>query len=244
MSDPGMSRAPTAALAWSGVAFAAFFLVGWVGFVHWVPPLSPAETAEETAARYRDRTDSLRFGFLLVFLGQIAFPLFGAAIAAQTRRISQAPPALSYAQLAAVGCANMAMVGPLIVFFVAAFRPDRAPETTQLLNDFAWVSFMVAFPPFVAWAWTIGLAILFDTTEAPVYPRWSGYVCLFVGLVQMPAGALVFSTHGAFAWNGLFAFWLPAPFFFAWILMMTWLTAAASKTSERIDQASRMLQHV
>jgi hypothetical protein len=234
-----MGRTLKQCLAWSGLVFAAFFVVGWLGVVHWVPPPAPSSTADVTAARYRDRTDQIRLGFLIVFLGQIAFPMFGAAIAAQTRRIRQAPRALSYAQLVALGCANMAMVGPITIFFVAAFRPERAPETTQLLNDIAWLSFMVAFPPFVAWAFAIGMAILCDTSAEPIYPRWSGYFCVFVGIIQMPAGALVFFKTGPFAWNGLFPFWLPAGVFFGWIVAMSCLTAAASRTPDPADDPVR-----
>jgi hypothetical protein len=240
-----MSKSIQSGLAWCGLAFAGFFIVGWLGFVHWVPPLAPSDSADTTAARYQDGTSRIRIGFLIVFLGQIAFPLFGAVVATQTRRIREAPRALSYAQIAAVGCANMAMVGPLTIFFVAAFRPERAAESTQLLNDIAWVSFMVAFPPFVAWAFTVGLAILCDTTPRPIYPRWSGYFCIFVGLMQMPAGALVFFRTGAFAWNGLIPFWVPAFAFFGWILTMTWLTAAATKTPPPVDDRFReSLHHV
>src|SRR5581483_5487397 len=189
-----------------GYAFAAIFLVGALGVAHWFPPLAPSDTAEATAAIYRTETLGIRTGLLIVFLGQILFPFLGAAIAAQTREIPGAGRVLSYAQLAAVGSASMAMVGPLAVFFATAYRPERAPELTQALNDVGWIAFMVAFPPFVAWAVAVGAAILSDISSRPGYPRWSGYASILVGLGQMPAGLLIFFTTGPFAWNGLFAF--------------------------------------
>jgi hypothetical protein len=204
-----MHRSVQLGCAWCGYLFAAFFVAGALGIVHWVPPLSPADSALATATEYRDRAGQIRLGFLVVFVGQIAFPLFGAAIAEQTRRIRTAPRALSYAQVASVGCASMAMCGPIATFFVAAFRPERAPEATQLLNDLAWVVFMVSFVPFVSWAFAIGAAVLCDTTDTPVYPRWSGYLCIVVGLVQMPAGLLIFFKTGPFAWNGIIGYWIP-----------------------------------
>lgn len=224
-----MNRTAQLVCAYCGYVFAIFFIIGALGIVHWVPPLPPSNSALATAAEYRGRTTQIRLGFLVMFIGQIAFPLFGAAIAGQTRRIGQAPRAVSYAQVASVGCASMAMCGPIATFFVAAFRPERPPELTQVLNDLAWVVLMVSFVPFVAWAFAIGLAVLCDTGDRPVYPRWSGYLSVVVGLVQMPAGLLVFFKTGPFAWNGVFSFWVPAFDFFGWVLVMTALTIKATK---------------
>jgi len=223
--------APSARIwcARSGYGFAAIFLVGAVGVAHWFPPLAPSDTAEVTAALYRSDTATIRIGLLIVFLGQILFPFLGAAIAAQTREIPGVGRVFGYVQVAAVGAASIAMVGPLAVFFATAFRPERAPELTRLLNDLGWITFMVAFPPFVAWAVAVGAAILGDGSERPAYPRWSGYLSIMVGLGQSPAGLLIFFTTGPFAWNGIFAFWIPALCFFGWILTITALTVRAAR---------------
>jgi MFS family permease len=228
--------------AWCGYGFAAFFIVGALLVAHWFPPLDPGDSALQTATIYRDRTGEIRLGLLIVFVGQVMFPFFGAAIAGQTRRIRQAAPALSYTQIASVGCASMAMIGPLATFFVTAYRPERSPETTQLLNDLAWIVFMVSFVPFVSWAVAVGLAILSDTTDTPIYPRWSGYLSIAVGLIQMPAGLLIFFKSGPFAWNGLFSLWIPAFDFFGWIIAITALTISAIRKRTPSDTAGA-LQH-
>jgi MFS family permease len=230
------------ACAWCGYGFAAFFLVGALLVAHWFPPLDPGDSALATATVYREQTSQIRIGLLIVFVGQVMFPFFGGAIAGQTRRIRQAAPALGYTQIASVGCASMAMVGPLATFFVTAYRPERAPEMTQLLNDISWIVFMVAFVPFVSWAVAIGFAILSDTTDTPIYPRWSGYLSIAVGLIQMPAGLLIFFKSGPFAWNGLFSFWIPAFDFFGWIIAMTALTIRAIKTLTPSDAGAGALQ--
>jgi MFS family permease len=235
------------ACAWCGYGFAAFFLVGALLVAHWFPPLDPGDSALATATVYREQTSQIRVGLLIVFVGQVMFPFFGGAIAGQTRRIRRAAPALSYTQIASVGCASMAMVGPLATFFVTAYRPERAPEMTQLLNDISWIVFMVAFVPFVpfvSWAVAIGLAILSDTSsdtpDTPIYPRWSGYLSIAVGLIQMPAGLLIFFKAGPFAWNGLFSFWIPAIDFFGWILAMTALTIRAIRQPTHSDTAGAL----
>ena len=45
-------------------------------------------------------------------------------------------------------------------------------------------------------------------------------VTLWVGALFVPGGLLTFFKHGPFAWNGLFAFWIPLLTFFAWYLLM------------------------
>jgi hypothetical protein len=100
-------------------------------------------------------------------------------------------------------------------------------EDIQLLNDLGWIMFIVGFVPFVAWAWSIGLAILTDYSKAPIYPRWAGYLCLFLGTVQIPPVMLVFFKTGPFAWDGLMSWWIPATDFFTFFLVMFVLTLRA-----------------
>jgi hypothetical protein len=48
------------------------------------------------------------------------------------------------------------------------------------------------------------------------YPRWMGFLTLFVAFA-LEAGAFAFMTKiGPFAWNGLFAFWIPLILFGLW----------------------------
>jgi len=69
----------------------------------------------------------------------------------------------------------MAMVGPLATFFVTAYRPERAPEMTHLLNGHLMDRLHGGVRPVRVWAVAVGLAILSDTTSTPIYPRWSGF---------------------------------------------------------------------
>ncbi|MGB8390637.1 MAG: hypothetical protein WCE76_23335, partial [Mycobacterium sp.] len=72
-------------------------------------------------------------------------------------------------------------------------------------------------------------AILSDVTPEPIFPRWSGYLSIFVALVQIPPVMLVFFKTGPFAWDGLISWWLPAIDFFGWIVVMMVLTATAAR---------------
>ena len=68
---------------------------------------------------------------------------------------------------------------------------------------------------------SIGIAILIDRRERPVFPRWAGYFNLWVALLISPAGVVVFFKQGPFSWNGIVGFFTPLVAFAGWIAVMT-----------------------
>ncbi len=223
--------------ALGGIAFAILFGVGFVGIARFVPPLHPNNSAIETLKIYQDHTNAIRAGLLLCYVGTMCFLMFGSGILGQTRRITGVPAALKYLQLSSYAAASLLIILPLTTWFTVAFRPNTwSPESAQLLNDFGWITFVIGFPPFVTWVVSTGLAILCDQSEDPVYPRWSGYLSVFMGFIQMSAVLLVFAKTGPFAWNGLFSWWIPMTDFFTWFMVITVLTMKA--ISRRADEPS------
>jgi hypothetical protein len=223
-----MKRATELMCAWGGIAFSVLFFVGFVGIARFFPPLNPADTAEQTAAIYRDHPDAIIAGLLMAYVGTMCFLAFGSGIVGQTRRIRGVAPAVTFFQISSYASAVLLIILPLVCWFTAAFRPEtRSAESIQLINDFGWISFVIGFPPFVTWVSSTGLAILSDESERPLYPRWSGYLSLGMGLLQIIALGLVFFKVGPFAWNGLFSWYIPFTDFFAWFVVITVLTIKA-----------------
>ncbi|WP_019873410.1 hypothetical protein [Sporichthya polymorpha] len=205
-----------------GMIFAVLFGIGFVGIAQFVPPLDPSNTAEETAEIFRSDTNAIRTGLLVCYIACPFYLAFGAAINAQTRRIIDLPKSLVQLQAAAFSASLILIIGPFMLWWVAAFRPGEiSPELTQTVNDMAWISFLIGWVPFVTWYVTTGLAILCDTTAAPVYPRWAGYVAVMMGMGQTSATFLMYFKTGPFAWDGIFAWWLPATWFFIFFMVMT-----------------------
>ena len=223
-----MKRGSEVVCAWGGIVFSVIFFIGFVGIARFFPPLSPADTAEVTAAFYRGHTNAIRTGLLFCYVGTMFFLAFGSGIVGQTRRIRGVSPAITFFQISSYASAVLLIILPLLCWFTAAFRPDEwSTESVRLMNDFGWISFVIGFPPFVTWVVTTGVAILSDESEQPLYPRWSGYLGLFMGFVQVSAAFLIFFKVGPFAWNGLFAWYIPFTDFFAWFLVITVLTIKA-----------------
>jgi hypothetical protein len=228
------------ACAWGGIAFGVLFGIGFVGVARFVPPLSPDATAEQTAAIFRDNAGSIRAGLLICYAACVCYLAFGAAINAQTRRITGAPNVLFKLQSAAFASSVLLIAGPFMIWSTAAFRPETwSPETVQAFNDFGWVSFLWGWVPFVTWYMTTGVAILCDADRVdPVYPRWSGYLSLVMGLGQSSASFLIFTKTGPFAWDGIFSWWLPATEFFIWFVVITVLTTRAINEQYRAQARS------
>lgn len=229
-----MKRYVELVCACGGMVFAVLFGIGFLGIAHFVPPLDPGNTAEQTAEIFRSDQGKIRTGLLVCYFGCPFYLAFGAAINAQTRRIADVSRTLTQLQAAAFSASLILIIGPFMIWWVAAFRPDEnSAQLTQMLNDLGWISFLVGWVPFVTWYVVTGLAILLDTSRAPIYPRWTGYVCLFMGLGQTSATFLVFFKSGPFAWDGIFSWWLPAAWFFTFFVVMTYATVQAINAQYR-----------
>jgi hypothetical protein len=233
-----MKRKTESYLVWSGVPFVVLFFVGLLLLAGFVPPPSPNLTATEIAAIYRDGNFDIRLGVMFCFLGTLFFFAFGAGMVGQTRRIPGVSPAVTYFQVASFAAASLIIILPLMCWWTAAFRPEsRAPELIQLVNDLGWLTFVVGFTPYVTWAVSAGIAIFADESDDPLFPRWSAYFCVLVGLVQIPPVVLVFVKTGPFAWDGLISWWMPMFDFFSWIVVMTLLSARAAARQGHVAAA-------
>lgn len=211
--------------AWSGLVcvvlfFAAFVLAGFL------PPLAPDQTAAETARHYREHTLGVRLGACLMLLSPMFYVPFTAVISTQMRRIPSLHRVVVYVQLAAGSFACLTFLVPAMLFLVTAFRPDRPIEDTQLLSDMSWILLVIAWQPFVPQILAFAIAILTDRRTEPLFPRWLGYLNIWITLMFTPAICLAFFKTGPLAWNGVFGFWIPAVVF---ILMFAANTAMLLK---------------
>lgn len=206
--------------AWSGIIAPNVMFGGLVagGFI---PPLLPSSSAEEIAAIYRQNPNGILLCVLLILITAPFYVALTAAIGAQMRRIEhRATPVLSYSQLGAGFAIAPLFVVPGLFWGAAAFRPERAPETIQLLNDLGWLFFIVPVFLGVLQNLTIGFAIISEKGERHIFPRWLGFFNIWTALLFIPGGAALFFKTGPFAWNGLLAFWIPAGVFGPWFFLM------------------------
>ena len=202
---------PAIAVIW----VSAFFM--FPGFLH---PMSPTMSADQVASFYRDQTARIRYSMILFNWFGVGLIPTVMLLAMQVRRMAHRTPILSYSLIACAG-------GPPCLFLIAnmfwllgSFRPERAPELTQLLNDLAWITFTISVPYLIAQCLLLALAIYWDRQEQPVFKMWVAHFNLLVAVALAPAAFTALTFSGPLAWDGLLSFWVKNIAIAAWIVVM------------------------
>jgi hypothetical protein len=217
-----VKRGVELACAWSGVAMMVLLSIGLFG-ARIFPPISPQDSPLEVADFYQDHTVLIRAGLLFSFFGFGLWGPFMAAVGTQLQRIPNVSPSLVRTQQLAAAAAWIFLLLPMLIYSVAAFRPDADPEVIRAVNDLAWFTLIMPVVPFVLIALVMGVAVLQDPGPEPIFPRWFGYLLLWIALLQVPGGLLTFFKTGAFDWRGLFALWVPFTAFGIWMATTSWM---------------------
>jgi hypothetical protein len=218
--------------AWTAPVIAVMFFIGLM-IAGFLPPLDPGLSAEQLAQVFLAHPERIRIGLLICLLGSgLTGPLV-AVIAVQLKRIEGQHSPLTYAQLVLGVFIPIVIMLPLSWWMTAAYRADRDPQAIQVLSDQGWMWFVGCLYP-AATQWTcIGIAILRDTADRPVFPRWLGYLNLWCAAGSLPAVGIYFVKSGPFAWNGVLSWWLPVTVFGVWLLAMFYGLLTAIGEQER-----------
>lgn len=198
--------------AWSGIICVALFFAAFIS-AGWVPPMAPSWSAEQVAQYYQTHTTGIRVGGVLMFLSGGFYAPFTAVLSGQMARIKNVSKTAVYTQLAGGAFACLTFMVPGMFFLVTAFRPDRLAADTQLLNDLSWIVLVMAWPPFAAQLLSFAYSILADRSEKPIFPRWVGFLNVWICMGFVPASFLSFFKDGPFGWNGAVGIWIPAVVF-------------------------------
>jgi hypothetical protein len=225
-----MSAGTQRLCVWVGMAMMPLFFLGFGLIAQFIPPPSPADSAQAVAHMYAQQRTGIRIGmFIATGAGALLCFLF-AVIATQLRRVD---PTLMYVQIIAGACTVLEFLFPPLFWQTAAFRSERAATTVQTLNDLAWLPFLGITGTLIAQQLVIAIAALRDERRDPVFPRWVGYANLWAALGIVPASFVVFFHHGPLAWNGVLAWWVVLVDFFAWMCVMAVALRHAIAQQER-----------
>ncbi|MCV7412562.1 hypothetical protein AWC05_18250 [Mycobacterium florentinum] len=242
LSATGVQRTFQRVCALSGIVCPLLFFGGLL-LCAFLPPLRPGASAIEIAAHYQQHATGIRFGTALILLASMFYIAYSGAIYGQIRRIPGSGHTAAGIALAGGAVAAVTFMIPAMLWAVTAFRPDRSPEATQTLNDVAWFIVVMPWAPFMAQNFAFAFAILTDSRQRPLFPRWLGYLNIWATLVYTPAIVLQFFKDGPFAWNGIFVFWLPAVVFgIQFVANTVWLLKAVtyptSSVGDHVDRDS------
>ena len=206
-----------------------------------MPPQHANRSATTIAHFYASHSDLKMAG---LFIGFLAIGLLGPLVAVITLQMLRAEgrhPIMSFLQLVCGGVTWMFLSIPLLIMFVAAYRVGaRPPETTQTLNDLAWILFLIPIAPFIIQNIAIATAILTDSRPNPIFPRWVAWANLLIGASFVPDSLLGFFRVGPFAYHGLVAFWIPTVTYGIWLNIMAYATRRAIQDEIREERASAL----
>jgi len=211
------------ALTWTGPAMFVLWVVSWVILARFIPPPSPERSAEHVVAALSNRTDELKAGLLITMFASALLVPFCAVISSHIRRIEgYGGGALASTQITSAALLSLEFIIPLMVWQAAIYRIGAGadPQIIQALNDMGWLMFVVVIASVEVQLLAIAAAVFSDGRERPVFPRWVGYLNLWVAAGIMPAGFVLFFKHGALAWNGLIGFFVPLTSFAIWMFCM------------------------
>jgi hypothetical protein len=225
--------------AHTGPVYAVLMGLGIFAIAGWLPPHDPGWSAEEVARIFDEDRARIRIGISVLALASVLWWPFSAVIATQMKRIEGRHHPLAYTQLACAAGTVLAVLIPAYVWLAMAYRPHAsALETLQLLNDFSWLCFVGMYPPALVQNIALGACVLSDRRMDKVFPRWVAFVNFWLAFCYLVGALLPFFTHGPFAWNGLFGFWLAAVSFFSWIFVMWWATTRAIRLQPADEQVA------
>lgn len=229
-------------LLWTLPVLLLIWIAAFLLFPGFHPPMSPSMTAEQVAAFYRDpaHLPEIRYSMIVFnWFGVCLVPIL-VLVAMQIRRMAHRTPIFSYAMLGCVAGGPTLFLIANVCWLLAAFRPERRPELTQLLNDFAWITFTILVPYLIGQSVILALAIYFDDQPRPVFQRWVGHFNLVVAAALVPAAFVGLSLSGPLAWDGVLSFWLKNIAITVWIVV-TGVVLAQAIYRERSENQSQAM---
>jgi len=227
-------------LLWTLPVLGVVWLSAFLLFPGFVEPMSPTMSAEQVAAFYRDPQNLPRIRYSMIAFNWFAVGLIPilALIVLQIRRMAHRTPIFSYAMIACAAGGPTIFLMANLFWLLAAFRPERDPELTLLLNDLAWVTFSSQVGFLIAQSVILAVAIHLDRQERPVFPRWVAHFNVVVAALLIPAAFTGAALTGPVAWDGVLTFWVRNLAIGLWIVVMAVVLARAIGRQRAEDEAA------
>lgn len=212
---------------WCGIAYVVLIFIGFWLLAGFLPPHSPYAEAAEIQKFYDANRSGIRAGMVLEMFAAAAFIPFTAVMAHYIAQVEGKVGILTISQIMG-GMGNVMLTFyPAMWWLIASYRADIPPDILRFANDAGWLQFVGGLTPFYPILISIAVTAFVDRRPVPLFPRWVGYLNLWITVLFWPGLIIFFVKSGPFAWNGLLAFWLPLFVLGLWFAVMTyWLRRA------------------
>jgi hypothetical protein len=210
-------------LLWTIPALLLIWGSAFLLFPGFTQPMSPAMSAEAVAIFYQDPDNLARIRYSMIVFNWFSVGLIPVLvlIVMQMRRMAHRTPILTYSVLGCIAGGPTLFLLANLFWLLAAFRPERPAELTQLFNDMAWVTFTSQVGFLVAQSAFLALAIYLDRQPRPVFKAWVAHFNVAIAVALIPASFVGLALEsGALAWDGLLTFWVKNVAIAIWIIVM------------------------
>lgn len=214
---------------WSGYAFFPVYLIGFILFAGFIPTLPANWEAAQLAAFFEQNQRGILIGHSICVIASACLIPWSVAIFGQMSRIETGFRAFGYVQLTAGAMGAAFFMIPSFMWAAMAFRNGHSPDTLLILDDFAWVAWIISWPAFAVQVIAIGLCVLMGKAEQQIIPRWAAYVSFWFAVSLLPASLTVFFKTGPFSWNGLIAVYIPLGLYVVWFHSMLFVLLKSIK---------------
>jgi hypothetical protein len=209
--------------AWSGVAFVITFVITFGLLGHTLPrPFPPAANAQELAELYVKHLSDLRLGWTLSLVLISLYMPWSAQISMHMKAIEKHSRVLTWTQLISGALTVFVVSWGMLCWGTATYRPDRAPEITQTLNDIGWLSLETQWMITTVQMCAVAIVGLYDKRPDPTFPKWVCWLSIFCGWTFAPASLTFYYKSGPFAWDGLLGFYVPYAAWLVWALVLSY----------------------
>lgn len=221
----------TKAQLWCALCGPAYIalLAGGLLIAGILPPHAATWSADQVAGLFHQDPFRMRLGLNIAMYASALYIPFSVAVAMQMARIEGRYPVLAWTQMVAAAGTFLAVAIPIMIWEHTAFRIDRSPELTLLMDDLANTFWAGMTTPYWLQPLCISVVGFMDKSAHPLFPRWACYLGLVELVAILPGGTFLFHFTGPLAWDGVFIIVLPFLAWITWFLSTTYFVVKAIK---------------
>ena len=204
-------------IAWFSIPI-AYNIMGICYFTltHMMPPPTATKSQAEVVEFLTSFSDQIRVGFGVMMIS-LGFLVWANGLIGWLIMRMQVPYAKAWGLAYMVAMCGGSLTGAYMSGFtlsLAAMRPDRDPEYSQLLYDVTYLSFdgTMGFFLFGSLIWTVVIL----TDKSRIFPKWFGYTCIWNFTTEFLVSTAMITQDGPFAWDGTIAFYIDTVVYIFW----------------------------
>jgi hypothetical protein len=185
------------------------------------PPPPPTLDAAQVLLLYTHNNLEFRLGVVIMIITGAFYLPWSVVLSLQMARIEKGRPIWAITQALASVNGTWLLAFPPVLWGLAAFNVSRNPEITLFAHQFAWLVFVTPISWFIIFQLLpVGIVSLsrHNTNPRTAFPRWFGWLTVWIAVLSVPTVFAQVFTSGPFAWNGLFGFYIPFFIYTLWVV--------------------------